>query len=484
MAEQDGTPSEALDAWFSTARTAARDDAVTVSADSYREFLFAPEDPVLADWRGLDYAEFSRRKREPDFVQELLADWRALYDEPFRGITEDGTVRTEVWARSADALAGSGGHGTSSTGGEGVRADAPADSGVDGASGGGEHGAGAGLVGAGTPEQARAAQAADALLALLDESQAEAVAYPLDAPEWRAWSNPEFVIHEVGLRLEELTDEQARAALRVVEAALSPEGYERVHEAMALNGYLGELTELPLLMNDKSYWFSLFGEPSATEPWGFQLFGHHVDLNVVFVGGRQVAAPVFIGAEPALTDGERPPLFDARERLGIALASSLTDEQRSQAVVYATVLDPAMPEGRLHPADERHVAGAFRDNRVVPFEGLPVAELDDAQRGVLLAIVEDFLLLLPDEQRDLALADVERFWDETHLAWYGATDGSQPFYLRIHGPAIIAELDHHAGVWLGNEVPQRFHVHTTLRLPHGNDYGKAFIAQWNEASGA
>ncbi len=39
------------------------------------------------------------------------------------------------------------------------------------------------------------------------------------------------------------------------------------------------------------------------------------------------------------------------------------------------------------------------------------------------------------------LADTWRWWGETHLAWYGATDGSQPFYLRLHGPSIIVELD-------------------------------------------
>ena len=45
---------------------------------------------------------------------------------------------------------------------------------------------------------------------------------------------------------------------------------------------------------------------------------------------------------------------------------------------------------------------------------------------------------------------------------------------------ILAELDHHAGVWLDNRLPARFHVHTTLRMPNGNDYGKAYLAQWRE----
>ena len=45
--------------------------------------------------------------------------------------------------------------------------------------------------------------------------------------------------------------------------------------------------------------------------------------------------------------------------------------------------------------------------------------------------------------------------------------------------AILTELDHHAGIWLANRLPARFHVHTTLRLPNGNDYGKAYIAEYD-----
>ncbi|MCX6502690.1 MAG: DUF3500 domain-containing protein, partial [Microbacterium sp.] len=67
---------------------------------------------------------------------------------------------------------------------------------------------------------------------------------------------------------------------------------------------------------------------------------------------------------------------------------------------------------------------------------------------------------------------------ETWFSWYGATDGSQPVYFRIQSPVVLAELDNHAGVWLSNKLPARFHVHTCLRLPNGNDYGKAYLAQW------
>ncbi len=424
-----------LDDFFSTARVTASDEAIELG-DDYRAHLYPLDDPTLAPWRGMGYQHFADARRDDRFLQQLLADWNALLDEPFRGVTSDGTVREGLYVlpeRAAD----------------------------DGA-----------LV-----------AAAEDALGALSEAERATFRLPLDAAQWRAWSNPEFVFHRVGLRLEDLDDPQVDAIMRLVEASLSSEGFARVREAMELNGLLGEITDLPTILNDRSYWVALYGDPAVGGAWGWQLFGHHVAVNFVTVAGRHVAAPVFIGAEPALAPDRGVQLFAAREELALALAGSLTEEQRASAVVYESVLDPRMPADRLHPADERHLAGAFRDNRLIPYEGISAFDLDDDQWALVREILEDFLLLLRDDQRAMTLADIDEHRDETWFAWYGATDGTQPFYVRIQSPVIVAELDHHAGVWLSNRVPQRFHVHTILRLPNGNDYGRAYIEQWRARQG-
>lgn len=422
-----------IDDYFSSDRVSGRREAVELSTSSYLEHLIDIDDPMLTDIRGMDYEEFAADKHQAPFLQELLGYWKALYDEAFVGITSEGERRDGLYALPES-----------------------------------------------TSSDPATATAASRLLSLLTPEQRETVSYPLDAPEWRSWSNPEFVIFRTGLRIEEQSDEVAMAIHNVMEASLSPEGYARVLEAMDLNAYLGELVDLPKILNSRSYWFSLFGTPSADEPWGWQLHGHHVGLNFVTVGGRHVIAPVFLGAEPTLIGDESRPLFDAQEQAGLHLAASLDTEQRMKGIVYDSVLDPAMPEGRLHPADERHVAGAFRDNRVVPYEGIPGSALTDAQWERLRYIAEDYLLLLTEPQRKMTLADVDSHRNETYFSWYGATDGSQPFYFRIHSPVFFAELDHHAGVWLNNRLPARFHVHTVQRLPNGNDYGRAYLAEWRE----
>lgn len=426
-------PENDIDDFFSSDRVAARAEAVELSASSYREYLIDQEDPMLREVRGMDFEQFTADRYQAPFLRDLLDYWRGLYDEPFVGITTDGSPQTGLY-RLAD----------------------------------------------GQDSDPAVAAAAAALLASLTSLQRAKLCYPINAQEWRGWSNPEFVFFRTGLRLEEQSEETVRAILRVVEASLSPEGFARVTEAMALNGYLGELVDLPTIMNERSYWFALYGTPSSGGAWGWQLFGHHVAVNFVSVAGRHVIAPVFLGAEPALSDDERPPLFDAREQQAITLAESLTATQRQAAIVYSSVLDPAMPEGRLHPADERHVAGAFRDNRIVPFEGITASEMSEEQWLLLRSIAEDFLLLLTDSQRQATLADFDAHRTDTYFSWYGATDGSQPFYFRIHSPVILAELDHHAGVWLNNRLPARFHVHTTLRHPNGNDYGKAYLAEFEQ----
>lgn len=423
---------EAIDQFFSTARTRGTSEEVTLGAGSYLEFTDALDDPKLADFRDMDYEEFAQDRYKAPFLQEQLRIWDDMYRAPFVGITSDGVVQEGLYS----------------------------------------------LPSRPTPSDPALLAAAQALLATLSDAERAACCYPLDAPERRAWSNPEFVIYKVGLRLELLTEATVDAILAVVRASLSAEGYARVHAAMALNGFLGEVVGLPKIMNDRSYWFSLYGTPSESGPWGWQLFGHHVAVNFTQAGGRQVVAPVFLGAEPELADENHTPLFAARIEKALELAGSLATEQREAAVVFESVLDPAMPEGRLHPADERHVAGAFQDNRVVPYEGINVSRLDARQQALLWEVAEDFLLL-PDDQRALVMNDVVAHLGDAWFSWYGATDGSQPFYFRIQSPVILAELDHHAGVWLNNRTPERFHIHTTLRLPNGNDYGNAYLAQLN-----
>jgi hypothetical protein len=290
---------------------------------------------------------------------------------------------------------------------------------------------------------------------------------------------------DTGLRLELQPAEVREKALALVRASLSPEGYELTHAMMLINGFLGEVVDLESVLNEFSYNVALYGTPDLRAPWGWQLFGHHCAVNCLVVEGRMQLSPVFLGAEPDEIDaGPRAGLRDVftdRITLGTRLMAALPDDQRAAATVYAQVVDPAMPPGRVHPGDERHLAGAFQDNRVIPLEGVRVAEMPPAAQELVLAIAETFLRLLPAGPRAARLREVREHLAETWFSWIGGSGPGDVFYYRVQSPVLIAELDHHCGVFLDYDTPQPFHVHTVLRTPHGNDYGRSWVRQWQAA---
>ncbi|HXP55052.1 MAG TPA: DUF3500 domain-containing protein [Streptosporangiaceae bacterium] len=76
------------------------------------------------------------------------------------------------------------------------------------------------------------------------------------------------------------------------------------------------------------------------------------------------------------------------------------------------------------------------------------------------------------------MREIKAHLADTWFSWIGGHQNGDVFYYRIQSPVLIAELDHHGGVFLDYDTPKPFHVHTVLRTPHGNDYGRAWVRQW------
>jgi hypothetical protein len=314
------------------------------------------------------------------------------------------------------------------------------------------------------------------LLRLLNDEQRQTLSYHIDSPEWRTWSNPEFLLSHKGLRLDDVEPSIRDAVLKVLQVTLSPEGYNKAVKAMRINHFLGELVESPRVMNEDSYNFVLFGRPSTTRPWGWSFYGHHLCLNVFLYRGQIVASPWFTGAEPNEIDagphaGTR--ILQVEETLGLRLMQSLPTDVQLKAQIYKHMVDPAMPPGRFNKDDQRHLCGAYRDNRRIPYEGVLVSDFTAQQKELVYAILEQYLLYLPRRSRDVQLAHIRRHESETYFSWIGGFADADPFYYRIQSPVILVEFDHHSGVFLTNEEPKKFHIHTLLRTPNGGDYGYA-----------
>ena len=61
------------------------------------------------------------------------------------------------------------------------------------------------------------------------------------------------------------------------------------------------------------------------------------------------------------------------------------------------------------------------------------------------------------------------------------TEPDSVFYYRIHSPVILIEFDHQTPVGTAPspdpDAPTRQHIHTVVRTPNGNDYGKDLLRQ-------
>jgi hypothetical protein len=62
----------------------------------------------------------------------------------------------------------------------------------------------------------------------------------------------------------------------------------------------------------------------------------------------------------------------------------------------------------------------------------------------------------------------------------GACEEDSVFYYRVHSPVLLIEFDHQRGVALDNDEPSRQHIHSVVRTPNGNDYGKDLLRQHHE----
>lgn len=409
------------------------------SSTPFRKFMFPEGHPRIEDLKGLDPYEYRDFAKKPGtFTGGLIEGWTPLYLNDFFGVTSDGE-RIEGLFPLEPAAPGE---------------EAPV---------------------------ADMIAAVRTLFEVADSDELGRLRYSVDAVEWQTWANPEFMQFDTGVRLEHASEEFREAALGLIQASLSPEGYELTSNMMRINGFLGEVVGLPNILNYFSYNFSVYGEPDPVAPWGWQLYGHHCAVNCLVVEGRMTVSPVFHGAEPNEIDaGPEAGLrsFDDRVDAGTDLMALLAPEQREEAIVFDLMVDPAMPDGRVHPGDERHLAGAFQDNRVIPYEGIQVSDLSEDARVAVLRLVESFLVILPEGPRKAKMREVEDHLGEAWFSWIGGHEPGDVFYYRFQSPVLIAELDHHCGVFLDYDFPQRFHVHTVMRVPNGNDYGRSWVRQW------
>ncbi|MFT4010517.1 MAG: DUF3500 domain-containing protein [Nocardioidaceae bacterium] len=321
-----------------------------------------------------------------------------------------------------------------------------------------------------------AVAAARAFLASLGPELRARASQPVDAPQWRMWTNafPFWAPH--GVRLDEC---DRSLVFEVIGSCLSEYGLREVRDALRLNAALGLLLQDYLdTLTEGAYFFSVFGDPDDAAPWGWQLYGHHVDLHCLLAEGRMVLTPTFIGAEPTFSREGRyagTSILAEQRTVGLDLRRSFTPAQARQAVLAPAMSGPSLPEELRHRTDGRHRTGAGRDNVVLPYEGLPAQAMGAGQRELLTQVVASYAQRWPRATREGFLAAFRSHLEDSHFAWVGGVGDQDAFYYKVHSPVVVIEYDCHAGVFLDNPEPAPFHVHTIVRTPNGGDYGKDLL---------
>jgi len=312
--------------------------------------------------------------------------------------------------------------------------------------------------------------AAAAFAASLTPEQRAQASFALDDEAWRRWSNIHPYLMRHGVPLDALTPAQRDRALALLAACFSERGYATVRDVMKLNEFIGEVTGRWEEYGRWLYWLSLMGTPSSSAPWGWQIDGHHLIVNCVVVGDQLVMTPTFLGSEPVHADAGQHAgirVFADEEAKGLALMRALSAEQQRKATLGAQL-----------PVEL--FTAAFRDNFELSYEGVRWDELSGPQRDGLLDLLDVYVGRMRPGHAAVRMDEVRRHLTDTWFAWMGSTDDAGVFYYRIHSPVILVEFDHQRGIALDNDQPSRDHIHTVVRTPNGNDYGKDLLRQHYE----
>ena len=178
----------------------------------------------------------------------------------------------------------------------------------------------------------------------------------VDGDAWRRWSNIHPYLMRHGVPLEELTPAQRERGLALLAACLSERGFATVRDVMRLNHFIGEVTG-----RWEEYWRVALlaqrdGTPSASDPWGWQIDGHH--LSSLLRARRSARDDADVSRLRAGHGGQRKfagiRVFGAEEAKGLA---------------HACVIAGAAGAGHAgHELPVELFTAAFRDNFEMKYE--------------------------------------------------------------------------------------------------------------------
>jgi hypothetical protein len=308
--------------------------------------------------------------------------------------------------------------------------------------------------------------AANNFLEALTPEQRQIAKLPLDSDDLTRWHYvPTNQFPRKGLPIKDMNEAQRKLAHDLLRTGLSQRGYTEATAIMDLETVLKAIESAAkpgagMNRDPELYFFTIFGNPSAKEPWGWRVNGHH--LAVYFMVGNSTtvaSAPSFFGSNPAeVRDGAQKGLrIQAMEQdAGRALVNALDEAQRKTAIIEAVA-----------PNDILTTTAAKADP-LSPL-GVSAASMTREQRDLLMKLIEVYTSQMTEDLAAERLAQIRKAGvDKIGFAWAGPIEPGQKHYYRVQGPTFLIEFD--------NTQNNGNHIHSVWREFAG-DYGRDLLRE-------
>jgi hypothetical protein len=261
-----------------------------------------------------------------------------------------------------------------------------------------------------------------------------------------------------GLGLEEMSKEQKAAALALIKAGTSSDGYAAATTIMSLEAILRDLEKGgAMIRNPDWYFFTVFGKPSKTGKWGWRVEGHHLSLNFMIDKGAVVSStPAFFGANPANVMGgdlKGKRTIPECDDLARELFNSFDDGQKKAVLQEKHLPEPGAKTTAPKLGDPIGLAGA---------------KMNDKQKAVLQKLIDSYAKRMAPDVAQAQLAEVkDAGLDKVYFAFTGSTEAGKARTYRVHGPTFVIEFLNTQADSANNPAN---HIHSAWRNSKG-DFG-------------
>lgn len=256
-----------------------------------------------------------------------------------------------------------------------------------------------------------------------------------------------------GPTFHDFNDKQKEAAIDLLRASLSAEGFRKTTEIMALEKVLLIIEDSKFQMQDGSrrdplnYHFCIFGDPSPKNLWGWRFEGHHISLNFTSSEGEIVAStPSFFGSNPGVVkiDIQRgKEVLKKETELGLHLVNSFSKDQLSKAIFSET-------------APREIITGTKVKVEGIDQKGISYSALSESQQNNFMNLLNVYIDNYQFGFANTLRAKIEKAGIENlSFAWAGGLERGIGHYYRIQGPMLLIEYD--------NIQNNANHVHSVVR---------------------